>query len=139
METFTRVDRIKRWQESVERDVGEHELELGTVAKAATICVDLLKSLSEHTATLHSSKLQKRQIQESYATLRLWADGYGVVDGSIDIRLERSPRLRLTVLAIFIPMCASLLQGRNSLTIGISNALLTHNSNEIYQAVECGK
>jgi hypothetical protein len=100
---------IKLWQEntSLELEPGQ----VGVIARLLQGCLELLSSLLSQasTSTTLPQKANKA-LQRTLATLQLWADGHSVLDGKLDIVLERSEGLRQTTLATLNALCGVLVE-----------------------------
>lgn len=86
------VDSIAKWQQAVRQEHAEVE--------PSPLLQNVFKACSElYSAILDDLRQQKSieqptliSLERGHSYLLLWADGYGVTDGSIETSLEKSKR-----------------------------------------------
>ncbi len=102
---------IQLWQE---RATSEPEQQAhGQIAGLFDICYKSLRSLIKNIIPSSSVTIADiNSLRRSYALLRLWAEGHGVTNGTLDATLDRSKDLRQTTLSVLVQLCRAISQGR---------------------------
>ncbi|PVI03075.1 hypothetical protein DM02DRAFT_670041, partial [Periconia macrospinosa] len=84
--------------------------EYGVVARLLRGCLDLFGSIIRNRTSIESLQHKDQTIlKRNYNSLKLWADGHGVLEGKLDHGLERSKELRDTTLLTLNSLCGVLL------------------------------
>ncbi|KAI1213158.1 uncharacterized protein F4807DRAFT_413088 [Annulohypoxylon truncatum] len=100
-----RVDRVHKWRDDIAVEQNTAEV----VARLHTTSRELYKAfLLELRDKNRQSKSQYRQLESGYTNYLIWADDYGVLDGSLDAKLQTSQRLLKFTTKLLINICTML-------------------------------
>ena len=97
--------------------------ERSTVSRLSRECLRVFKAILKHGAP-SLDEASKRAIVHSYSSFVLWIDGYGVAEGDIDTRLEKSRALRRSIFELLTSISTTLM---NSLLSDVSNIICMTN------------
>jgi hypothetical protein len=99
--------KIKDWQNGppVELVVGEK----GVVARLVQGCLDLFSSLLRQIPeSALVTKKDGKTLRRYFATLTLWADGHGALEGKLDLLFEKATALQYPTMATLNSLCGVL-------------------------------
>lgn len=100
---------IQRWQETAVCDLDRPDI--GIVSSTIALCLRLIGFVAQHTPAAFITKAQRLSLQRRHNTLKLWAHGYGAIDGKLELALDRSEDLKQVVIVVLEPMCEALVRG----------------------------
>ena len=104
-------DCIERWQKQASPTAEAPE---GTIQHLYISCLNALSLLIERHET---GKHDSNSLRRCHGMLELWADQYGVHNGTMEATLQRSVDIRQAILELLLPLCKTLLQGERLLTM----------------------
>lgn len=95
------IDSISKWQQAVRKQDAEFEpIPLLHVFNACSeLYSGILDDLREQKSVGQSTFIS---LERSHSYLFLWADGFGVIDGSIESSLDKSKRARQATFRLLI-------------------------------------
>jgi hypothetical protein len=101
------LGKIKDWQNGppVELAVSEN----GIIARLVQGCLDLFSSLLHRIPeSALVTKKHERALRRYFATLTLWADGHGALEGKLDLLFDKATALRYPTMATLNSLCGVL-------------------------------
>ncbi|OTA79296.1 hypothetical protein M434DRAFT_38354 [Hypoxylon sp. CO27-5] len=110
-------NKVRRWQLYVSQEKDTH----GIIVQLYNASRDLYQAFIQDLRGMErTEKPLYRRLRSGYTQYVVWASDYGVLDGSLDIRLEKSQRLRRFTATLLISICTIL---KKACSARISNNL----------------
>ncbi|KAI0138655.1 hypothetical protein F4776DRAFT_663024 [Hypoxylon sp. NC0597] len=100
-------NKVRRWQLDISQEKDAH----GIIFQLYDASRDLYQAfMRDLRSKKHITKSLHRRLQSGYTQYVVWAGDYEVLNGSLDLRLEKSQRLRRFTIKLLMSICAILMK-----------------------------